>query len=256
MSTLERDLTLWADGDLPEADLLAAHGDEAGQLIALHNMLRSVESEELPTFNSFADRLAPRPVGLVDRLKMKAQRPIAVALGSVLMTGGAAYAAVPPVRDAINNAVQKVGEAMGIVESTPAGDLTDPDEVVPGDNSRLNEDPNFEGVGEQGMGRGEPGRRDSDNKGRGKGKGKDGKAISGERRKRQKGAEASAAASDNAAERADDSGAPDAPGASSADKNKPDVPEGNNGSDSRPEPPADPAGENGKPDDKALQLNS
>lgn len=224
MSTIERDLAMWADGELAEHDVLERHGDEARELMELHALFLGVEVPDLPDFATIAAGFEPRPVGLVSRMRIRAQRPIAVALGSVLMTGGAAYATVPPVRDAINNAVEKVGEAMGIVESNPAGDLTpDSDDVVPGERSRLNDDPNAEGVGEQGMGRGPQGN------GKSEGKRKDGKAASGEhRRDGERRSDRSEKGTVNASGKGQTNsgtGAAESPGAQGTNEENPEIPD-------------------------------
>lgn len=168
MSSFERDFVAWLEGKTGREELEARHGAEALQVMALHAQLSNAPIPALPDFATIAASLEPRPLGVADRIRARFQRPLAAAVGTILMTGGTAYATVQPVRDAVDSTVQQIGQVLGLVEdesSTDNGGTPESDgDKLLDDPVRRDDEPADESDDgdEDGNGRGDNGDRERD----------------------------------------------------------------------------------------------
>lgn len=132
MSSLERDLIRWENGELTLEEVESAH-PEAGvrELMRLHTRLSMLRAIPLPDVEKAWTMTLPRleapsrakPVRVAaparsSRLRDWARRPLAASFAALVMSGGAAYAAgVEPVQRAVDRVLDRARDATGFGDS-------------------------------------------------------------------------------------------------------------------------------------------
>jgi hypothetical protein len=110
MSPLERDLIRWERGEVTLEDVEAAH-PEVGihELVRVHTRLSMLRAIPMPdverAWSMTISRLDDRAEPMMARMRAWVRKPLIASFASVVMTGGAAYAAgVDPVERAVDGA--------------------------------------------------------------------------------------------------------------------------------------------------------
>ncbi|MGH2806634.1 MAG: hypothetical protein ACRDKT_05105 [Actinomycetota bacterium] len=110
MTWLERDLVRWENGELTLEDVETAHPDVGiRELVRVHTRLAMLRAIPMPdvehAWSMTVSKLEDRGAPAMQRLRAWVRKPLIASFASVVMTGGAAYAAgVDPVERAVDRA--------------------------------------------------------------------------------------------------------------------------------------------------------
>lgn len=114
MTTLENDLIRWESGELTLEDVESMHPDVGiRELVRVHTRLAMLRAIPMPdvdrAWTMTVSKLEPRSEPALQRMRGWVRKPLIASFASVVMTGGAAYAAgVGPVERAVDRAWEGV----------------------------------------------------------------------------------------------------------------------------------------------------